>query len=114
MRWQAGHFTPVVGPKAPKPTATTRPPLPGAARRLRINGVRDDRKRRLAGTRCRRDLSIDQQLARSDAAARLQAEFAEHFDAETIKRFLHTSYDQVAARECITRVFPPSTIYGHF
>jgi protein-tyrosine-phosphatase len=44
---------------------------------------------------CRRsDLSIDQQLALKTAASNLAQEFDGAFGAETIDRFLHSSYDE--------------------
>lgn len=57
-------------------------------------------------THHRRDLSIDQQLALKTAATRLQTEFTEVFGAETIQRFLHSSYDQFAGRATIARFLP--------
>ena len=42
--------------------------------------------------------SIDTQLALRTAAARLADEFDGIFGAETIERFLHSSYDQLARR----------------
>lgn len=44
----------------------------------------------------RKDLSVDQQLALRTAATRLGAEFDGTYGAQTIERFLHTSYDQFA------------------
>ena len=52
------------------------------------------------------DLSIDQQLAMRTAATRLQRDFAEFFGAETIERFLHTSYDQFASRATVPNFLP--------
>lgn len=54
----------------------------------------------------RRDLSIDQQLAMRTAAAQLHREFDGTFGAETIERFLHSSYDQFAARAAISNFLP--------
>lgn len=54
----------------------------------------------------RADLSTDQQLALHTAAARLCDEFGDVYGAETIKRFLHSSYDQFAGRG-ITPSFLP-------
>src|SRR5829696_1018011 len=54
----------------------------------------------------RDDLSIDQKLALNTAATRLHAEFADMFGAETIERFLHSSYDQFAARASVPRFLP--------
>jgi arsenate reductase (thioredoxin) len=53
-----------------------------------------------------RDLSIDQQLALRTAAARLGREFDGVYGAETIERFLHTSYDQFAARSTVPNFLP--------
>ncbi|MPZ82295.1 MAG: arsenate reductase ArsC [Actinophytocola sp.] len=52
------------------------------------------------------DLSIDQRLALRTAATRLQAEFDGLFGQETVVQFLHTSYDQFAARSTIPRFLP--------
>jgi arsenate reductase (thioredoxin) len=41
-------------------------------------------------------LSIDTTLALRTAASRLTEEFAGTFGPETIERFLHSSYDQLA------------------
>ena len=54
----------------------------------------------------RDDLSIDHQLALRTAASRLQSEFAGTFGVETIKRFLHSSYDQFANRASIPNFVP--------
>ena len=51
-------------------------------------------------------LSVDQQLALRTAATRLATEFAGVFGAETIERFLSTSYDQFAARSTVPRFLP--------
>ncbi|UXA18059.1 arsenate reductase ArsC [Mycobacterium sp. SMC-4] len=53
-----------------------------------------------------RDLSIDQQLALRTAANRLLAEYDASFGAETIERFLHSSYDQFASRATILKFLP--------
>ena len=52
------------------------------------------------------DLSVDQQLALNTAAGRLAREFAGVFGVETIERFLHSSYDQFAARSTVPRFLP--------
>jgi arsenate reductase (thioredoxin) len=52
------------------------------------------------------DLSIDQQLALRTAAARLGREFDGTYGAETIERFLHTSYDQFASRSTVPNFLP--------
>ena len=54
----------------------------------------------------RDDLSVDQQLALRTAAARLADDFAGVFGPETIERFLHSSYDQFAARSTVPRFLP--------
>jgi arsenate reductase (thioredoxin) len=53
-----------------------------------------------------RDLSVDQQLAVHTAATRLADEFAGIYGAETIERFLHTSYDQFATRASVANFLP--------
>ncbi|WP_330229012.1 arsenate reductase ArsC [Nocardia sp. NBC_00508] len=54
----------------------------------------------------RETLTIDQQLAVKTAATRLQSEFADTFGVETIERFLHSSYDQFAARATVLTFLP--------
>jgi protein-tyrosine-phosphatase len=54
----------------------------------------------------RDDLSIDQKLALKTAGTRLAKDFAEMFGAETIERFLRSSYDQFATRASIPRFLP--------
>lgn len=54
----------------------------------------------------RSDLSIDQRLAMKTAADQLQREFDGVFGAETIERFLHSSYDQFAGRATVPRFLP--------
>jgi arsenate reductase len=54
----------------------------------------------------RDDLSVDHRLALHTAAVRLGDEFAGIFGAETIERFLHTSYDQFANRSTIPNYLP--------
>jgi arsenate reductase (thioredoxin) len=51
-------------------------------------------------------LSVDQQLALRTAAARLATQFQGVFGAETIERFLLSSYDQFAARSTVARFLP--------
>jgi arsenate reductase (thioredoxin) len=53
-----------------------------------------------------RALSIDQRLALKTAATRLETEFENMFNVETIERFLHSSYDQFASRASIPRFLP--------
>ncbi|WP_214317531.1 arsenate reductase ArsC [Nonomuraea sediminis] len=52
------------------------------------------------------DLSVDQQHALFTAARRLADEFTGVFGAETIQRFLHTSYDQFAVHGTIPNYLP--------
>ncbi len=52
------------------------------------------------------DLSIDQQLALRTAAVNLQREFEGVFGAETIEKFLHSSYDQFANRASVPNFLP--------
>jgi arsenate reductase (thioredoxin) len=52
------------------------------------------------------DLSIDQQLALRTAAVNLQHEFEGVFGAETIEKFLHSSYDQFAGSASIPNFLP--------
>ena len=51
-------------------------------------------------------LSIDQQLALTTAATRLQRQFDGVFSTETIERFLHTSYDQFASHSTVPDFLP--------
>ena len=52
------------------------------------------------------DLTIDQRHALRTAAERLQGRFEGIFGAETIERFLHTSYDQFAGHAKIANYLP--------
>jgi arsenate reductase len=54
----------------------------------------------------RPDLSIDQQHALLTAARRLADEFDGVFGAETIERYLHSSYDQFATRATVPNYLP--------
>ncbi len=54
----------------------------------------------------RDDLSIDQRLAMKTAVGQLQKEFDGVFGAETIERFLHSSYEQFAGRATVPRFLP--------
>ena len=54
----------------------------------------------------RDDLTVDQHIALRTAAVRLREEFAGVYASETIERFLHTSYDQFAARSTIAHFLP--------
>lgn len=51
-------------------------------------------------------LPLDQSLAMKAAAARLTGEFDGIYGAETIERFLHTSFDQFATNATIPRFLP--------
>ena len=50
--------------------------------------------------------TIDTQVALRTAANRLAQEFRGIYSSETIDRFLHSSYDQLAARATITKFLP--------
>lgn len=52
------------------------------------------------------DLTIDQQLALRTAATNLQRQFEGVFGAETIERFLTSSYDQFARRAAVAQWLP--------
>lgn len=52
------------------------------------------------------ELSIDQQLALRTAAARLGEQFSGVYGAETIERFLHSSYDQFATHGTVPNFLP--------
>jgi protein-tyrosine-phosphatase len=54
----------------------------------------------------RHDLSVDQQLALRTATVRLRESFDGVFGAETIERFLYSSYDQFAAHSTIPNFLP--------
>ncbi|HEY1570358.1 MAG TPA: arsenate reductase ArsC [Pseudonocardiaceae bacterium] len=54
----------------------------------------------------RSHLSVDQRQALRTAAGRLQAEFDGTFGQETIERFLHSSYDECAARASVADHLP--------
>ncbi|SCG56518.1 Protein-tyrosine-phosphatase [Micromonospora echinaurantiaca] len=54
----------------------------------------------------REDLAVDQHLALRTAASRLAAEFTGSYGIETIERFLHTSYDQLATAASIRNHLP--------
>jgi protein-tyrosine-phosphatase len=51
-------------------------------------------------------LSIDTTLALHTAASGLAEEFSGTFGIETIERFLHSSYDQLAAHAAVTKFLP--------
>ena len=52
------------------------------------------------------EVAPDQQLALEAAADRLQREFGDHIGEETIDKFLHTSFDQFAARATVPNFVP--------
>lgn len=54
----------------------------------------------------RPDLTIDQQLALTTAATNLGRQFDGTFGAETIERFLHSSYDEFAGRAVVFNYLP--------
>lgn len=47
------------------------------------------------------ELSINERRALKSATARLHTEFADTFDAETVERLVHSSYDKLAARATV-------------
>ena len=51
-------------------------------------------------------LSIDTALALRTAASRLSEEFTGTFGAETVERFLHSSYDQLALHATVAKFLP--------
>jgi arsenate reductase len=51
-------------------------------------------------------VTLDQELALKAAAARLARDFEGVFGAETIERFLHTSYDQFAGNATVLNYLP--------
>jgi arsenate reductase len=59
-----------------------------------------------ASTHLRPELSIDQRLALKSAAVQLQSDFGDMFGVETIERFLHSSYEQLAARASSANFLP--------
>ncbi|MDQ2708980.1 MAG: arsenate reductase ArsC [Actinomycetota bacterium] len=54
----------------------------------------------------RQTLSVDQQVALKTAAGHLAREFDGTFGAETIERFLHSSYDKFAGRAVVLNYLP--------
>ncbi|WP_407343760.1 arsenate reductase ArsC [Pengzhenrongella phosphoraccumulans] len=54
----------------------------------------------------RPDIALDQRLALKTAAAQLAGDFDGVFGAETIDRFLHSSYDQFAGRATVLTFLP--------
>ncbi|WP_306369880.1 arsenate reductase ArsC [Nocardiopsis sp. CC223A] len=57
-------------------------------------------------THQRRQFTVDQQYALLVATRNLADEFTGVFNAETIERFLHTSYDQFAAKATVAQFLP--------
>lgn len=57
----------------------------------------------------RATITVDQEAAIDSAAERLAAEFAGTFGRETIERFLHTSYTQLAAKATVPNYLPVLT-----
>lgn len=51
-------------------------------------------------------ITLDQQLALKTSTSRLAEEFSTTFNAETIERFLHSSFDQFAGKATITQFLP--------
>lgn len=54
----------------------------------------------------RPQIALDQQLALRTAATRLTRDFEGTIGAETVERFLHSSYDQLAGHATIVRFLP--------
>jgi len=54
----------------------------------------------------RPQITLDQQVALKTAASRLERDFTGTFGAETIERFLHSSYDQFAPRAAVVTFLP--------
>ncbi len=52
------------------------------------------------------ELSINERHALESAALRLQTEFADAFDAETVERLVYSSYEKLAARATIRDFLP--------
>lgn len=52
------------------------------------------------------DITLDQQVALKSASRRLARDFADTFGAETIERFLGSSYDEFAHRATVTNFLP--------
>ena len=51
-------------------------------------------------------ITLDQQLALKTSASRLAEEFSTVFNAETIERFLNSSFDQFADKATISNFLP--------
>ena len=54
----------------------------------------------------RDDITLDQQVALKHAATQLARAFADTFGAETIERFLYSSYEQFAGRATVANFLP--------
>jgi arsenate reductase (thioredoxin) len=54
----------------------------------------------------RPEITLDQRVALKTAATQLRKEFEGTFGAETIERFLHSSYDQFAGRATVANFLP--------
>jgi arsenate reductase (thioredoxin) len=52
------------------------------------------------------EITLDQQVALKSAATRLAREFDTVFGAETIERFLHSSYDRFAGKATVVNFLP--------
>ena len=52
------------------------------------------------------DLGLEQKMALRNAASRLQKQFDGVFNAETIERFLYSSYDEFASRSTVLTWLP--------
>src|SRR5664279_4255366 len=60
----------------------------------------------MTSTHPRSPITLDQQLALRTAETRLTRDFEGIVGAETIARFLHSSYDQLAVHATIARFLP--------
>ena len=60
----------------------------------------------MTSTHPRPQITLDQQVALKTAATRLTRDFEGIVGAETVERFLHTSYDQLAGHATIARFLP--------
>lgn len=60
----------------------------------------------MTSTDPRPQITLDQQVALKTAASRLVRDFAGTFGAETIERFLHSSYDEFAPRASVQTFLP--------
>lgn len=60
----------------------------------------------MTATDPRPQITLDQQLALATAASQLQRHFTGVFGAETIERFLHASYEELAPRATVRNYLP--------